>query len=335
MNFTCATSDSELPFLDIKVLLRNGNLSTSLYTKPTDTHSYLRYDSAHAPHVCNSIPYSQFLRVHRICTDFTDSVKQCVHLGRYFLHQGYPLSLILKSLTDALKQDRIVLLQKETQNSDPIVKDTHKFYYINTFNHTNPNFRSVIEKYWPLLGRSSATRHLLDTQIVYGFRRCNNLRDLLVRARLPPISAPTKRIKRVIHENCKYCSRLDRSGKLLVNNQTFHTMQNVNCESSNLIYALRCNLCCIIYVGQTMNTVKERFSNHLSTIKNGYDTTVARHFNLAHKIHSDPPFKIFILEFIKLPPKSHRASILRDTREQAWIARLNTLVPSGLNLADG
>ena len=61
----------------------------------------------------------------------------------------------------------------------------------------------------------------------------------------------------------------------------------------------------------TMNTIKERFSNHMSTIRNGYDTTVARHFNHAHKIFVDPPFSIFVLEFIKLPLRWFRAGLIR------------------------
>lgn len=44
-----------------------GKLTTTLYHKPTDMHSYLRYELAH-PRTCHtSILYNQLVRVKRNC----------------------------------------------------------------------------------------------------------------------------------------------------------------------------------------------------------------------------------------------------------------------------
>ena len=56
-------SDTSLAFLDIKVSVKGNGLCTSVHYKPTDSHSYLLYSSSHPPHVKNSIPYFQFLRL--------------------------------------------------------------------------------------------------------------------------------------------------------------------------------------------------------------------------------------------------------------------------------
>ncbi|CAJ0938301.1 unnamed protein product, partial [Ranitomeya imitator] len=40
----------------------NGNLSTDLYSKPTDRNSLLHYDSFHPPNMKKSIPKSQLNR---------------------------------------------------------------------------------------------------------------------------------------------------------------------------------------------------------------------------------------------------------------------------------
>ena len=49
--------------------------------KPTDSHSYLFYSSSHPLHVDNHIPYSQFLRLRRLCSEDSDfslkSEKMC------------------------------------------------------------------------------------------------------------------------------------------------------------------------------------------------------------------------------------------------------------------
>ena len=53
--------------------LANGNgLCTSVHYKPTDSYSYLLYSSSHPSHVKNSIPYSQFLRLRRLCSEDSD-----------------------------------------------------------------------------------------------------------------------------------------------------------------------------------------------------------------------------------------------------------------------
>ena len=41
-----------------------------------------------------------------------------------------------------------------------------------------------------------------------------------------------------------------------------------------------------------------------------------------------------IIEFIKFPTDSLRAKQSRDQTERDWMARLNTLVPNGMNLAE-
>ena len=67
LKFTYETSSCTVNFLDLNVSLRNGALHTDLYIKPTDGHQYLHYQSSHPLHIKNSIPYSQALRVSRIC----------------------------------------------------------------------------------------------------------------------------------------------------------------------------------------------------------------------------------------------------------------------------
>jgi len=72
IKFTTEPSTKEITFLDTLVRIQGSPLSTDLYTKPTDSHNYLYYDSAHPQRCKNSIPYSQFLRIRRICTSKVD-----------------------------------------------------------------------------------------------------------------------------------------------------------------------------------------------------------------------------------------------------------------------
>ena len=73
IKFTVETSRTHINFLDVTVSINdNHEIVTSLYTKPTDSHNYLLYSSEHPRHLLRGIPYSQFLRVRRICSNIID-----------------------------------------------------------------------------------------------------------------------------------------------------------------------------------------------------------------------------------------------------------------------
>ena len=53
-----------LNFLDVKIILHEGNsVETDIYYKPTNTHDYLPYNSAHPDHTKNNIPYNLAKRI--------------------------------------------------------------------------------------------------------------------------------------------------------------------------------------------------------------------------------------------------------------------------------
>ena len=75
----------------------------------------------------------------------------------------------------------------------------------------------------------------------------------------------------------------------------------------------------------------ERMNGHLSDIRIGKDTTVARHF-AAHGTILNPQFTVTVLEFINHNKNVVETTILRKLKEKQWIARCDTRVPKGLNL---
>ena len=72
LKYPWVVSECSIAFLDINVSISGNQLSTSVHYKPTDLHSYLLHSSSHPAHMKNSIPYSQFLRLRRLCSDDTD-----------------------------------------------------------------------------------------------------------------------------------------------------------------------------------------------------------------------------------------------------------------------
>jgi hypothetical protein len=69
IQFTLETSRNNISCLDTYTTCENGIMSTDIYNKPTDTHQYLSPQSCHPKHCSKSIPYSQALRIKRICSN--------------------------------------------------------------------------------------------------------------------------------------------------------------------------------------------------------------------------------------------------------------------------
>ena len=67
IRFTSERSREEVSYLDTKLLLEDGKIQTDHHCKLTDTHQYLQWSSCHPRHCKTSIPYSQALRLCRIC----------------------------------------------------------------------------------------------------------------------------------------------------------------------------------------------------------------------------------------------------------------------------
>lgn len=117
IKFTMEASPSEVHFLDMRVLLKQAQISTSLYTKPTDTNNLLHFQSAHPTHCRRGIPFGQLLRLRRICTDFTDFLSHGIVKAKQFLDRGYPLQLLSKELLQAAILDRHYLLKEKNHLS--------------------------------------------------------------------------------------------------------------------------------------------------------------------------------------------------------------------------
>jgi hypothetical protein len=85
IKFSLDFSDKEIPFLDTLVKKQGTKIITDLSRQPTDSSDYLLYNSS-PPQTCkDSIPYSQFLRVTRVCTNMTDFEEHVLKMSRHFL----------------------------------------------------------------------------------------------------------------------------------------------------------------------------------------------------------------------------------------------------------
>jgi hypothetical protein len=94
--YTYEYSHNRVVVVDVVVENACGNFITSLFSKPTDCHQYLHYDSSHPAHVKRSIVYSQDKRFKEICSRVEDADKHLQELSCWLQNRAYPMWLIRK-----------------------------------------------------------------------------------------------------------------------------------------------------------------------------------------------------------------------------------------------
>ena len=135
-------------------------------------------------------------------------------------------------------------------------------------------------------------------------------------------------------KNCKTCNILitEPQFKSCLTNNNYHThgYEHLNCKSSNVVYGIECDLCGLIYVGETMGQLNKRISGHRFQINHGGNQLIYQHFNQPD--HSILSMRVRILEKIYHHTNNGKLSThFRRQREEHWIRELGTAVPYGCN----
>ena len=120
---------------------KNGCIKTGLYTKPTDAHMYLHYDSYHPAHQRKSIPYSQAIRLRRVCSTPQRFMEATDQLLKNLTLRGYPKTLVKSAINRAAHKDRTSLLK--TQEKLPTTGNKPIPLIIN-YNPHNPSITKIL-----------------------------------------------------------------------------------------------------------------------------------------------------------------------------------------------
>ena len=100
------------------------------------------------------------------------------------------------------------------------------------------------------------------------------------------------------------------------------------CTTKNVVYLITRDCCHFQYVGMTTNSLRTRFNNHRSAIKNSKHNTVLYHhfLNPGHRVHHA---KVQIIYHYQKDDDDAKDVLL--TVEEFYMRKLGTLFPFGLN----
>ena len=172
IKFTHEISTNSVNFLDTTVLKdRQGIISTDIYQKPTDTHTYLHWTSAHPPHLKQSIPYSQALRLRRICSSTDTLKKRIVEYADFFVACGYQRTLVLREMQKVLTMTQEECLQ--TREREP----NNRIPLVTTFNPHTTFIAEIARRNWNFLQSKERLAHIFNKPPLVAYRRPMSLRD--------------------------------------------------------------------------------------------------------------------------------------------------------------
>ena len=235
----------------------------------TDTHQYLSASSCHPRHCKSAIPYSQALRIRRICSSEENFVRHANELQSHLIHRGYNRSFVHQQIVRAgaiCRIDALAPRSKRTKsNCVPLVT---------TFHPNLPNLRRITKSFFPLLHTSSRLKQAIPETPIVAYRRPKNLRDLLVSAQLKPTEfAPAHGSAACGGSRCLTCQHIQTGTTVRSSTGRIHQVcATATCKTRNVIYLIECKCCRLQYVGETKNPLHIRLNGH----RNDINTTILR-----------------------------------------------------------
>ena len=118
IKFEFKNSQTKIEFLDVLVYKDHNNmLQITIYRKQTDRQNYLEARSEHPKLLKDSIPYSQALRIKRICSSQQEFLSHTAKMINQFQKRGHDRSLIEQQINKANLQERKQLLKEKKKET--------------------------------------------------------------------------------------------------------------------------------------------------------------------------------------------------------------------------
>jgi len=266
------------------------------------------------------IPYSQFLRLRRLCSDDDDFLVKSRDMTTFFTQRGYPCTSLehdLRRVTSIRRPNALSGSERGERTVDrvPVVLTYHPF---------NTQIKRYLIQNFRILSTDLQTRDIFPRAPFVAYKRDLNIRNMLVRSTNnssteQPGSCACQRSR---WNTCEYINPLT---VIPGPKCTFTIREHFTCMSENLVYCISCRRCSHLYIGETSRSLRSRFGEHLRSIrKNTPGFPVAQHFNST--CHSITDVQVRGMRLC------NGTNIQRKQQEMRLIFRLGTVQPHGLNI---
>ena len=184
-------------------------------------HTVIFFSSSHPNHTKKSIPYSQFLRLRRLCSDDKDLETKSLKMRTVFGERVYPTNLLVSAIQKAFNNSR-----RDTLKLPLVNISDYKIPLVLTFHPFNNKVGDAISRNFRILKNDHETWAIFTDNPLISFRRNKNKRN----QQAPACTFSCSRAR------CYTCSFLNSGTSISWSKSNFVIRHNFTCTSSNIIY---------------------------------------------------------------------------------------------------
>ena len=333
LKLNCVHNDI-VNFLDLNIKLdkTTSKLKFSIFFKKTNTFSYLLNSSNHKDSIFKNIPKSLFIRIRRICSNYSDYLYFSHLLYFQLIERGYDKKILSQNIRTLGRIERKNFIDYKPKKDFQNEKNYFLFVLAFKFNYLN------LEKTFSFIFDSLKSKYnwleLYNLKIIY--KRESNLRDVFVFNK-KETNCSKKKFNKCKKNNCMYCKFACDDSEILINKLSLPILSNSNCDATNLVYVIKCLRCKIYYIGQTKN-IKKRLSNHFFNIKHfepyvNCVNDVSQHFKLKnHNYEKDFIYFIIKNDIIDLQARLNFEAFVINLFTSLNVKIINEFIPFIYNI---
>ena len=206
IKFTSKYYRERIDFFDVKKIKEGNQLLTDVFVKSTDIHQYLYATSCHVYHSKKSIPYSQALRFNRICSENQFFDKRCNDLEVWLKSRGCNDKLVRQQFLKARKYRRIELLHSQREEVHK-----NKLVFNITYYPIFSKLKYILCKIYLLLTPHREHRKVFENVPIIGFKKGKSSKDILVRAKVPPLKTKKAFCGPCNELRCEICKHITKT----------------------------------------------------------------------------------------------------------------------------
>ena len=140
--------NDELTFLDLRIILKNNKLFTTVYSEPTSSQMYLDADSIHPKSTFTGIQKGVSLRLRRICSIDEEFNERSKEYKAYLVAKGHNHASVLKEFD---RTDILTKTQARVKRSDNPDKAKRLTIFVVEYNPRGPNIQDIIKRHLNIL----------------------------------------------------------------------------------------------------------------------------------------------------------------------------------------
>ena len=141
------------------------------------------------------------------------------------------------------------------------------------------------KKHWrSMIGQDPYLKEVFKAPPLTAFKRQKNIRDHIIRAKLPNSQRayPLRTLKgmKKCKKFCRACPFILETKCINIDREnSWNIEQNLDCNTSNVVYMIECNKenCKMRYIGETKRIFKFRMAEHIGYVQNQDDIPSGRH----------------------------------------------------------